>query len=133
MKKIKTFNKLLSSLTLLSPLSGIGFNSQYQNTQKVITENCFSFNNYTNLNAEPVQMGDIWVTVNDVQMGDIWVTVNDSDPTIITGYSSGDGDFIINENITQIDTNSFSNKKNITSLDLSYATNLTSIFFWVFC
>ncbi len=121
MKKIKTFNKLLSSLTLLSPLSGIGFNSQYQNTQKVITENCFSFNNYTNLNAEPVQMGDIWVTVND------------SDPTIITGYSSGDGDFIINENITQIGTNSFSDKKNITSLDLSHATNLTSIFFWVFC
>ena len=34
MKKIETLNKLLSSLTLLSPLAGVGFNNQYQNTQK---------------------------------------------------------------------------------------------------
>ena len=60
MKKIKTINKLLSSLTLLSPLSGIGFNNQYQNTQKVLTGNSNnSSNNYVRTNAEPVRMGDI--------------------------------------------------------------------------
>ena len=59
MKKIKTLNKLLSSLTLLSPLVGVGFNSQYQNTQKIITENNNTLNDYFSINAEPVQMGDI--------------------------------------------------------------------------
>ena len=65
MKKIKTLNKLLNSLTLLSPLSGIGFNNQYQNTQKVITENINALNNYFSTNAQPVQMGDIYVNLDD--------------------------------------------------------------------
>ena len=115
MKKIKTLNKLLSSLTLLSPLVGVGFNSQYQNTQKIITENNNTLNDYFSINAEPVQMGDIWVTVDN------------SDPTIITGYSSGNGSLVVNDKITKIENNSFSQNKNIIALDLSNATSLTSI------
>ena len=115
MKKIKTLNKLLSSLTLLSPLVGVGFNSQYQNTQKIITENNNALNNYFSINAEPVQMGEIWVTVDN------------SDPTIITGYSSGNGSLVVNDKITKIEKNSFSQNKNIIALDLSNATSLTSI------
>ena len=112
MKKIKTINKLLSSLTLLSSLVGIGFNNQYQNTQNVITENCFSFNNYANLNTESIPMGDITVTVEG---------------TVITGYVEGEGTLEVASNITEIAVNSFSNNKQITSLNLSNATSLTTI------
>ncbi len=112
MKKIKTINKLLSSLTLLSPLAGIGFNNQYQNTQNVITENCFSFNNYVNSNSESIPMGDITVTVEG---------------TVITGYVEGEGTLEVASNITEIAANSFSNNKQITSLNLSNATNLTIV------
>ncbi len=121
MKKIKTINKLLSSLTLLSPLSGIGFNNQYQNTQKVINENNNnSLNNYVISNIEPVQMGDIWVTVDN------------SDPAIITGYSSGTGKLEVASNITEIGENAFEENQNITSLDLSNATSLTTIGYGAF-
>ena len=115
MKKIKTINKLLSSLTLLSPLSSIGFNNQYQNTQKVITENNSSLSNYFSTNAEPIQMGDIWVTVDN------------SRPTIITGYSSGNGTLTVTSDITQIAAIAFESNSNIKGLDLSQATNLTII------
>ena len=116
MKKIKTINKLLSSLTLLSSLLGIGFNSQYQSTQKVITRNSNnSSSNYVRTNAEPVQMGDIWVTVDN------------SDPTIITGYSSGTGTLEVTSDITEIGDGAFYRKDNITSLNLSQATSLTTI------
>ena len=121
MKKIKKFNKLLSSLTLLSPLASIGFNNQYQNTQKVITENSNVLNNNFTTNAEPVQMGDIWVTVDD------------SDPTIITGYSSGNGTLTVASNIKQIKDHAFfpestySGTPQLQGLDLSEATSLTTI------
>ena len=116
MKKIKTINKLLSSLTLLSPLAGIGFNNQYQNTQKVLTGNSNnSSNNYVRTNAEPVRMGDIWVTVDN------------SDYTIITGYSSGTGTLEVTSDITKIERMAFYRRDNITSLDLSQATSLTTI------
>ena len=116
MKKIKTINKLLSSLTLLSPLLGIGFNSQYQSTQKIITWNSNnSSSNYVRTNAEPVQMGDIWVTVDN------------SDPAIITGYSSGTGTLEVTSDITEIGDGAFYRKDNITSLNLSQATSLNTI------
>ena len=115
MKKIKTINKLLSSLTLLSPLSGIGFNNQYKNTQKVITENNNALNNYFSTNAEPVKMGDIWVTVDN------------SNPTIITGYSSGTGELVVLDYITEIAFSAFYHDGNITRLDLSNATSLTAV------
>ena len=117
MKKIKTINKLLSSLTLLSPLSGIGFNNQYQNTQKVITENNNdALINSFRSNAEPVQMGDIWVTVDD------------SDPTIITGYSSGNGTLTVASNIKQIKDDAFhEGTPELQGLDLSQAISLTTI------
>ena len=92
MKKIKTINKLLSSLTLLSPLSGIGFNSQYQSTQKVITENSNNSLNYIDnqANAEQRIMGDVTVTVEG---------------TVITNYVSGGGKdktLLIDSDITEI-------------------------------
>ena len=114
MKKIKTINKLLSSLTLLSPLSGIGFNNQYENTQKVITENTNnSLNNYVaNQTNEQRTMGGITVNV---------------DGTTITGYVEGEGELIVDSDITEIAQQVFLNNKDITSLDLSQATNLTTI------
>ena len=116
MKKIKTINKLLSSLTLLSPLLGIGFNNQYQNTQKVITENSKdSLSNYiTNQINEQRTMGDIIVTVEG---------------TTITGFvsSSGEGKLIVDSDITEIGMYAFSDNEDITSLDLSNATSLTTI------
>ena len=114
MKKIKTFNKLLSSLTLLSPLSGIGFNNQYQNTQKVITENYNnSLNNYFSSNAQE-KMGDITVNVEG---------------TVITGYVEGEGTLQVASNITEIGKRAFSEvmEHHIFSLDLSQATSLTTI------
>ena len=112
MKKIKTFNKLLSSLTLLSPLSGIGFNNQYQNTQKVITENNSILNSYFNSVGDQRTMGDITVTV---------------DGTKITGYVTGTGNLVVDSDITEIQTDSFSQNENFTALDLSQATSLTTI------
>ena len=116
MKKIKTINKLLSSLTLLSPLAGIGFNNQYQNTQKVITENSNnSLNNYVaNQINEQRTMGDITVTVEG---------------TTITRFvsSSGEGELIVDSDITEIGMYAFSDNEDITSLDLSQATSLTTI------
>ena len=137
MKKIKTFNKLLSSLTLLSSLSGIGFNNQYQNSQKVITENSKVLNNNFYSNAAPVQMGDIYVNLDETGK-------------IIQSYASGTGSLVIADYITQIADNAFnyctnlsgdlvvpSNLEtieinafwgtNITSLDLTQATSLTTI------
>ena len=114
MKKIKTINKLLSSLTLLSPLSSIGINNQYQNTQKVITENSNnSLNNYigSQTNAQR-EMGDITVNVEG---------------TTITGYVSGTGDLVVDSDITEIAATSFRSNESITSLDLSQATSLTTI------
>ena len=110
MKKIKTFNKLLSSLTLLSPLSGVGFNNQYESTQTVITENNKSLNNYFSSNSQVV-MGDITVTV---------------DGTRITGYDSGEGKLVVNSEITEIAASSFGDRP-ITGLDLTKATSLTTI------
>ena len=114
MKKIKTINKLLSSLTLLSPLVGVGFNNQYQNTQKVITENNNNdvLINPLHSNAEPVQMGDITVNV---------------DGTKITGYVGGSGTLRVSSNITEIGNSAFRSNININSLDLSQATSLTTI------
>ena len=117
MKKIKTLNKLLSSLTLLSPLSGIGFNNQYQNTQKVITEN--SDNSLNNYVANQ--------TNNQRQMGDITVNV---EGTVITGYVEGEGTLQVASNITEIGNRAFSesvDQHHIFSLDLSQATSLTTI------
>ena len=117
MKKIKTINKLLSSLTLLSPLAGIGFNNQYQNTQKVITENSNnSLNNYVanQTNAQRT-MGDVTVTV---------------DGSKITGFvsSTGEKKLIVDSDITEIGNNAFENQStNIDYLDLSHATSLTII------
>ena len=114
MKKIKTINKLLSSLTLLSPLAGIGFNNQYQNTQNVITENYNnSLNNYFSSNEQRT-MGDIIVTVEG---------------TTITEFvsSSGEGKLIIDSDITEIAQQVFRQNSNITSLNLSQATSLTTI------
>ena len=114
MKKIKTINKLLSSLTLLSPLAGIGFNNQYQNTQKVITENFKnSLNSFTSSNTE-TQMGDIYVNLDETGK-------------IIQSYASGKGDLVIPDYVTQIANNAFYSNQNISSLDLSQATSLTSI------
>ena len=114
MKRIKTINKLLSSLTLLSPLAGIGFNNQYQNTQNVITENYNnSLNNYFSSNEQRQR-----------QMGDITVTV---EGTTITDYVSGTGDLVVDSDITEIGNSAFSLKTEITSLDLSHVRNLTTI------
>ena len=112
MKKIKTINKLLSSLTLLSPLAGIGFNNQYQDTQKVITENDSAPNGYFNLVGDQRLMGEITVTVEG---------------TAITGYVSGEGNLVVDSDITEIRGGAFSANKNITSLDLTQATSLTTI------
>ena len=112
MKKIKTINKLLSSLTLLSPLVGIGFNNQYQNTQKVITENNCILNSYFNSVGDQRTMGNITVNVEG---------------TAITGYVSGTGDLVLDSDITEIADGSFQGNKSITSLDLSNATSLTTI------
>ena len=114
MKKNKTINKLLSSLTLLSPLTSIGFNSQYQNTQTVITENSTSLNKYffNQTNEEQRTMGDITVTV---------------DGTVITGYVKGEGKLIVDSDITEIGARSFQENENITSLDLSQAISLKTI------
>ncbi len=114
MKKIKTINKLLSSLTLLSPLSGIGFNNQYENTQKVITENSNnSLNNHiaSQTNAQR-EMGGITVNVEG---------------TRITGYVSGTGDLVVDSDITEIAASAFQSNSNINGLDLSNATRLTTI------
>ena len=112
MKKIKTINKLLSSLTLLSPLAGIRFNNQNQNTQNVITESSNnSLNNYFSSNAQE-KMGDITVTV---------------DGTKITGYVEGTGDLVVDSDITEIAASAFLLNSNINGLDLSQATSLTSI------
>ena len=114
MKKIKTINKLLSSLTLLNPLASIGFNNQYENIQKVITENSNnSLNNYiaSQTNAQR-EMGDITVNVYG---------------TRITGYVSGTGDLVVDSDITEIAATSFRSNESITSLDLSNATSLTTI------
>ncbi len=136
MNRIKTINKLLSSLTLLSPLAGIGFNNQYQNTQNVITENSKVLNNYFSSNAQE-KMGDIYVNLDDTGK-------------IIQSYASGTGSLIIANYITQIADNAFKSctnltgdlvipssvtsigqqafwTTNITSLDLSNATSLTTI------
>ena len=113
MKKIKTINKLISSLTLLSLLSGVGFNNQYQNTQNVITENNNdALINPLHSNAEPVQMGDITVNV---------------DGTKITGYVGGSGVLRVSSNITEIGNSAFMSNININSLDLSQATSLITI------
>lgn len=111
MKRINTLNKLLSALTLTTPLTGVVFNSQYQNTQKIITENNNSLNNYFGSNSE-TKMGDITVNV---------------DGTVIKSYVSGQGKLKITPNITEIDQNAFKNNLNITSLDLSNAAKLTKI------
>ena len=115
MKKIKTLNKLLSSLTLLSPLVGIGFNNQYQNIQTIVTENT---KNYIN---------DIEET--EEQMGEVKVRVQTDTVTgyrKITGYISGSGSgaLIISNDIDEIGYRAFSSGANITSLDLSNATKL---------
>ena len=115
MKKIKTINELISSLILLNPLSSIGFNSQCQSNQITTIKNNNSFGNYFVKNIAPVQMGEIWVTVDE------------SDPTIITGYSSGNGRLQILDYITEISNNSFQYNRNIQLLDLSNATGLTKI------
>ncbi len=116
MKKIKTINKLLSSLTLLSPLSGVGFNNQYQNIQKVLTENTKNYLNATE--NEQVEMGDITVNVQiDTEMG----------YKKITNYISGVGTLIVNDQINEIGSGAFVSGSNITSLDLSQATSLTTI------
>ena len=112
MKKIKTINKLLSSLTLLSPLSGIGFNNKYQNTQKVITENNSVLNSYFNLVGDQRTMGGITVNVEG---------------TTITGYVSGTGNLVVDSNITEIAASAFQSNSNINGLDLSQATSLTTI------
>ena len=119
MKKIKTINKLLSSLTLLSPLAGIRFNNQNQNTQNVITENYNnSLNNYFSSN-EQRQMGDITVTVEG---------------TTITGFvsGSGEGKLVVDSDITGITGSASTVRDKIKSLDLSNARNLTTIGNWVF-
>ena len=116
MKKIKTINKLLSSLTLLSPLVGIGFNNQYQNTQKVITENTKNYLNTIEESEE--QMGDVKVKVE---------TDTESGYRKITGYvsESGSGALIVSDDIDEIGGYlAFASGANITSLDLSNATRL---------
>ena len=107
MKKIKTFNKLLSSLALLSPLSGIGFNNEYKNQQTVVSKNTSTLNNYFSINAEPVQMGDIYVNLDDTGK-------------IIQSYASGEGELVVLDY-------AFEQNQNITSLDLSQARSLTTI------
>ncbi len=114
MKKIKMINKLLSSLTLLSPLSGIWFNNQYQNAQKVTIKNNNEINNFFSSSVKAVQMGDIYVNLDDTGK-------------IIESYSSGSGTLIIPDFITQIQDNAFEQNKKIKSLDLSQATSLTTI------
>ena len=111
MKKSKTINKLLSSLILLSPLSGVGFNNQYEKQKATVIKNNTT-NNYANLNAQQVQMGDITVTVNG---------------TTITEYYSGEGTLLVSSNITSIGDSAFSSRESIHSLDLSQATSLTTI------
>ena len=121
MKKIKTLNKLLSSLTLLSPLSGMGFNNECKNQEIIIIKKADTLNNYFTTNAAPIQMGDIWVTVDDL------------DPTIITGYSSGEGVLRVASNIKQIKDyaffpeSSYSGTSQLQGLDLSQATSLITI------
>ncbi len=114
MKKIKTLNKLLSSLTLLSPLSGVGFNNQYQNTQNVITKSSNnSLTNYVvNQTNEQRKMGDVTVNVSGTQ---------------ITSYAAGSGTLKVDSDITLIGAESFYENNNIHSLDLSKATSLTKI------
>ena len=111
MKKIKTINKLLSSLTLLTPLTSIGFNNQYQNTQKIITENDSALNGYFNLVGDQRLMGEITVNV---------------DGTAITGYVSGDGTLIVDSDITIIGNNAFDHKT-VSGVDLTHADSLTTI------
>ena len=114
MKKIKTINKLLSSLTLLSPLSDIGFNNQYQNTQKIITENSNnSLNNYVaNQTNTERTMGDVTVTVKG---------------TVITGYVSGTGSLVIDSDITEIADGFMINLGGDFFVDFSHAIKLTTI------
>ena len=118
MKKIKTLNKLLSSLTLLSPLLGIGFNNQYQNIQTTVTENSNKLNNYF-VAAEQRTMGDITVNVEE---------------TIITEFvsASGEGKLVVDSDITEITGKADIIRDKIKSLDFSKATNLTTIGGWVF-
>ena len=111
MKKIKTINKLLSSLTLLSPLVGVGFNNQHQNTQKVITENNSVLNSYFNSVGDQRTMGDITVNVEG---------------TTITDYVSGEGKLVVDSDITEIAQLSFAFQP-ITSVDLTNADSLTTI------
>ena len=114
MKKIKTFNKLLSSLALLSPLSSIGFNNEYKNQQTVVSKNTSTLKNYFSINVEPIQMGDIYVNLDDTGK-------------IIQSYASGEGKLVVLDYITGIAANAFEQNQNITSLDLSQATNLITI------
>ena len=95
MKKIKTFNKLLNSVILLSPITPITLNNQYQ----------------VNLVAETKIMGDITVSVTGAT---------------ITSYISGTGTLEVSSDITTIGINSFA-RTNISALDLSNATSLTTI------
>ena len=140
MKKIKTINKLLSSLTLLSPLSGIGFNSQYQSTQKVITENSNNSLNYIDnqANAEQRTMGDVTVTVEGTVItnyvsggGKDKTLLIDSDITEIQslGYT-GDGymlDFQNAKNLKVLGENIFHSSANVSILNFSKLENLESI------
>ena len=116
MKKIKTINKLLSSLTLLSPLSGVGFNNQNQNIQPLFTENTKNYLNTIEVSEE--QMGDVKVKVE---------TDTESGYRKITGYvsESGSGALIVSDDIDEIGGyRAFTSGVNITSLDLSNATRL---------
>ena len=114
MKRIKTINRVLSSLTLLSPLSGVGFNNQYQNNQTIITEDNNSLNKYffNQTNEEQRKMGDITVTVEG---------------TVITKYVSGTGKFIIDSDITEIGDEFIYDVHEDFFVDFSHATKLTTI------
>ena len=124
MKKIKTINKLLSSLTLLSSLAGIVFNNKYENQQTVVTENNNALNNYFSINAEPVKMGDIYVNLDETGK-------------IIQSYASGEGKLVVPNYITEVadyafDGNISASSDKIISVDLSNATSLTRIGQWSF-
>ena len=118
MKKIKTINKLLSSLTLLSPLSEVGFNNQYQNVQSIISENTKNYLNAVEPSQE--QMGDVKVNVE---------TDTESGYRKITGYveDSGSGALVISNDIDEIGADAFHSGANITSVDFSNATRLKII------
>ena len=119
MKKIKTINKLLSSIMLFNLITGIGFSS-YQQQKHVITQNTDNslskkiiHTNYTN---EERQMGDIVVTVEEINSF-----------KQITGYVSGKGILKVDPDIKEIKSLAFLNNSNIVILDLSIAENLRII------